>query len=369
MVGNGAARIRVLVVDDAAESRAALRRALSFDERIDVVGEAGSGAQALRQADDLVPDVILMDVQMPDGNGVEATSAIHLRHPATRVIALTAHEDAETVREMLAAGAAGYVVKGTAIDDLAAAVRSAHAGEGPIDDRILPHVLDDLRRLLGEERQRRGEAERLARMREEFVHVLAHELRTPLTVMSGALRTVEQVVPREDVAALVRSALRRGDQLEHLIEGLELIGDPGDGNPQANPARAVRDASRKLEETPDRLDLRDEDWPTIPERHLTRVAYELTANALRHGRRPVSIEARREGGEGVLRVRDAGGTDVDPALFRPFVQEDMSTTRERGGMGLGLFVASRLCEAAGGTLRILRIDGETVAEARFPLRR
>jgi len=97
------------------------------------------------------------------------------------------------------------------------------------------------------------------------------------------------------------------------------------------------------------------------------VILELVTNALRHGRPPVSLTARREGRDGVVRVGDAGDFEPEPRLFEPFVQGDMSTQRTRGGMGLGLFVAARLSELGGGRLEIRREGGRTVAEARFRL--
>ena len=90
-------------------------------------------------------------------------------------------------------------------------------------------------------------------------------------------------------------------------------------------------------------------------------------NAVTHGRRPVVLSARRDGREGIVRVADAGDFEPEPRLFEPFVQGDMSTQRSHGGMGLGLFVASRLCELGGGRLDVRREEDRTVAEARFRL--
>src|SRR5688572_19011381 len=98
-----AAQVRVLVVDDADDSREVLRRALGFDDDIDVVGEADSGTSAVQQTESLKPDVILMDVRMPNGDGVSATREITRRFPSVHVIALTAHDDQDSVREMLTA--------------------------------------------------------------------------------------------------------------------------------------------------------------------------------------------------------------------------------------------------------------------------
>lgn len=361
-------KVSILIVDDSADSRDILRRALSLGDEIEVVGEAGSGPEAVEQAEELSPDVVLMDVRMPEGSGIEATRAITRRFPQTRVVALTAHDDPDTVRDMIASGATGYVVKGAPVADLVAAVRTAWEGKGRLDERVITMAMQDLRRLLQEERGRREEAERLARVREEFVQVLSHELRTPLTVISGTMKLLGERALKHEEKDLLDSALGRVRELEHLVEGLELVGEGG-SDPRAvtSPAQSVEQALARLPEQPDVADLAAEPWPGVRARHLARVAYELASNALKHGRRPVEVRAFRQGREGVLEVRDAGDFEPDPELFRAFVQRDMSETRERGGFGLGLFVASRLCESDGGRLELRREGDQTVAEARFLL--
>jgi DNA-binding NarL/FixJ family response regulator len=361
--------VRVLVVDDADESRAILRRALAFDDAIEVVGEASSGREAVRQAEALHPNVVLMDVQMPGGDGVEATAEITRRFPDVQVIALTAHDDQGSVRDMLTAGAIGYLVKGASVDDLMAAIRRAGAGESLIDRRVLPHVIDELRTLLREERERRAEAESLARSREEFLQVLSHELRTPLTVIGGALQLVRQQGGPADGQDLVEAALARVEDLERMVEGLELIGEGRAGPTVAwDPRTELRQALEGLDR-PDDVDASEDIWMGVHASHVGRVARELVSNALRHGSRPVIVRIAQEGRTGILEVRDAGEFRPDPRLFAPFVQADMSMKRERGGLGLGLFVAARLCEVNGGRLDLRREGQWTVAEARFRLSR
>jgi len=140
-----------------------LREALSLDGGIQVVGEAGGGREAILQAGDLRPDVVLMDVRMPDMDGVTATRSIISESPATKIVALTWSDDPSTVRDMLTAGAIGYVVKGGTIDELSMAIRRAATGEAELDQRVIPAAVEDLRRLLEEERERREMIERLAR--------------------------------------------------------------------------------------------------------------------------------------------------------------------------------------------------------------
>lgn len=360
--------VRVLVVDDADESRDILRRALAFDEAIEVVGEASSGTDAVRQAEVLRPDVILMDVRMPGGNGINATQEITRRLPGVRVLALTAHDDQDSVRDMLAAGATGYLVKGAPVDEVTTAIRKTHQGHAQLDQRIVHHILDDLRTLIQEERGRRTEAEQIANTRHELIQVLSHELRTPLTLINAALKTLDRTELPESAAELVSAAVKRAGQLERVIEGLEVLAEgPAPRSWAANPVEAVGRVLQTVPSRPDRIEASEEIWRGVHPDHVARVATELVRNAFAHGETPVMLRLFRDGSHGVVEVTDAGAFEPDPRLFGPFVQGDMSTRRERGGLGLGLFVASRLCEMSGGWLDIHRDNGRTVAQGRFQL--
>ena len=120
--------VRILLVDDHAVVRAGLRMLLSADSQLEIVGEAENGAQGVRMARDLAPDVVLMDISMPDMNGIEATKRIKASCPSVAVLALTMHEDDQYFFEMLAAGASGYVPKRAAPNDLSAAIYAVKDG-------------------------------------------------------------------------------------------------------------------------------------------------------------------------------------------------------------------------------------------------
>jgi signal transduction histidine kinase len=342
-----------------------LKEALSLDGGIQVVGEAGGGREAILQACDLKPDVVLMDVRMPDMDGVTATRSIISESPLTKIVALTWSDDPSTVRDMLTAGAIGYVVKGGTIDELSMAIRRAATGEAELDQRVLPAAVEDLRRLLEEERERREMIERLARAKAEFVQVLSHELRTPLTVISGALRMFEQSHTSPDEQSVVESALRKVTELEFLVEGLELIAAGPLLEGVTHVRQAVATAAGQIGLEPDVVSIEDEAWEGVPHRYVERVAFELLSNAVKHGSRPIEVIGRREVGGAVLTIVDSGGWTPPAESFTAFYQENMSATRSRTGFGLGLFVASRLCQASGGDLWIRAEDGRTVAEARF----
>ncbi len=122
------AHTRVLLVDDHAVVRAGLRMLLAADAELEIVGEAETGAEGIQRADELKPDVVLMDISMPDMNGIEATRRIKAQHPDIAVLALTMHEDDQYFFEMLAAGASGYVPKRAAPNDLISAIHAVHGG-------------------------------------------------------------------------------------------------------------------------------------------------------------------------------------------------------------------------------------------------
>jgi signal transduction histidine kinase len=188
-------------------------------------------------------------------------------------------------------------------------------------------------------------------------------------VILGALKMLDRPAAPADESIVVESAIRRAGELEFLVAGLELVatGAPAEG--AALPDRAIRQAAERAGVTlQDFVTAADVVWDGVPESFLHRVAYELLSNAKRHGVAPIGASAVREGAMGVLTVTDAGGWGPSSNEFVAFHQEDMSATREQGGFGLGLFMASRLCEACEGSLTIRSIGSETVAEARVRLR-
>jgi|YNPNPStandDraft_1061719.scaffolds.fasta_scaffold01965_11 two-component system response regulator NreC len=121
--------IRLMLVDDHAVVRAGLRMLLEAEPDMLIVAEAADGKEAIALAQETRPDVIVMDISLPDMNGIEATRQIRARCPETAVLALTVHEDSQYFFQMLGAGASGYVPKRAAADDLVAAIRVVHRGE------------------------------------------------------------------------------------------------------------------------------------------------------------------------------------------------------------------------------------------------
>lgn len=120
---------RLLLVDDHAVVRSGLRMLLSAESDVEVVGEASTAREAIETAQAVSPDVILMDIGLPDRSGIEATREIKKRLPKVAVVALTIHEDQEYFFKMLEAGASAYVPKRAAPEELLTAIRAAAAGE------------------------------------------------------------------------------------------------------------------------------------------------------------------------------------------------------------------------------------------------
>ncbi len=139
-------KIRILLADDHAVVRQGFRMILAAQPDMEIVGEAGTGREAVELAEELKPDVVVMDVSMPELNGIEATRRIADSVPRARVLALSMHKDSVYVREMLRAGARGFLLKDAIDRDLLAAVRSVASGEGYLSPSVSEAVLSDYRR-------------------------------------------------------------------------------------------------------------------------------------------------------------------------------------------------------------------------------
>lgn len=137
--------LRLMIVDDHPVVREGLRGMLEADPGMTVVGEAASGDEAVVRAGELRPDVILMDLRMPDGDGVSATSRILANRPESRVIVLTTYETDQDIVRAVEAGAAGYLLKDTSRADLLAAIVSAARGETVLSPSVATRLVTRMR--------------------------------------------------------------------------------------------------------------------------------------------------------------------------------------------------------------------------------
>lgn len=135
--------IRILITDDHPIFREGLRGLLEKEPDMEVAGEAGDGLEAVSLADDLQPDVIIMDLNLPEMNGIEATRIIKDKHRDIRVIALSMESDRRFIVEALEAGATGYMLKDAFFAELAGAIRSVAAGETYLGPKITELIIKD----------------------------------------------------------------------------------------------------------------------------------------------------------------------------------------------------------------------------------
>ncbi len=207
--------IRLLLADDHRMLREGLRRSL-VEEGFVVVGEAGDGEEACDLVDELLPDVVLMDVTMPNMNGVEAVKRIHASHPDVRVVMLTMHADAEVVADAIRSGASGYLVKDCSTDEIADAIRLAASGETAVSPQLAASMLGELRRL---DRAQEGEERLITKREEEVLQLIADGCSTPevadklyisqKTVKNHLAAIYQKLDARDRTQAVVR-AVRMG---------------------------------------------------------------------------------------------------------------------------------------------------------------
>jgi DNA-binding NarL/FixJ family response regulator len=207
---------RVLLADDHALVRAGIRALLEKMKGIEVVAEAGDGREALELIRKHLPNLVLLDIDIPELNGLEALSRATKELPAVKILILSMHANEEYVLQALRAGARGYLLKEAAVDELALALRAVTGGEIYLSPRISKHVIANYLKRLGNERPLRDE---LTPRQREIVQLIAEAKSTKeiAYLLKVSVRTVEahraQLMARlgiHDVPGLVRYAIRNG---------------------------------------------------------------------------------------------------------------------------------------------------------------
>ncbi|HEX8582440.1 MAG TPA: response regulator transcription factor [Acidimicrobiales bacterium] len=169
-------RIRVLVCDDHALFRRGLTMVLEGEDDIDVVGEAQDGEAAVALAEEVAPDVVLMDVRMPKVSGIEATRRIAEAVPSTRILMLTVSDEEEDLYEAIKAGATGYLLKEISIEEVAGAVRSVVGGQSLIPPSMASKLLTEFSNLARQAEERQQLAPRLTEREMEVLRLVAQGL-------------------------------------------------------------------------------------------------------------------------------------------------------------------------------------------------
>jgi signal transduction histidine kinase len=347
-----------MVVDDNAGFRESLLALLDAGN-LEVVGEARSGEEALSIMETLSPDVVLMDVRMPGIDGIETTRRLKRARPTLGIVALSGHEDQAIVREMLVAGASGYVLKDSDGDDILNAVRQAAHGGGVLSPEVTPRVIDEMTEALERERRRTRELEEAqkalierAARRHELVARLSHELRTPITVILGMAQTLtKDTATPEQRQELQARIVERAQALARLVERFELTFD-ADLTERVDVLDLVRDIAA---DEPRVRVAADDDLPDAEMNPVVgrRVLSELLDNALRFSppSSPVDVRATAPGRRIEVRVVDRGA-GIAPAdrdrVFEILEQLEDLNVRVHQGAGLGLSLARAAARGMGG---------------------
>jgi DNA-binding NarL/FixJ family response regulator len=207
-------KIRILLADDHALVRAGMKSLVESTEAFEVVGEASNGREAVRLARTLEPDVALLDIAMPELNGLDAARRLAAECPQVRVLILSMHTDPGYVREALQAGTAGYLLKEASVEELELAIRAALRGERYLDPRVSKQVIDGYVRGLDA-----PEGKALTPRQREILQLIAEgrSTREIAERLHLSVKTVEahraQIMDRldiRDVAGLTRYAIRIG---------------------------------------------------------------------------------------------------------------------------------------------------------------
>lgn len=211
-------KIRVLVVDDHTIVRDGICVLLGLAKDIEVVGEASNGSEALEKVRKLVPDVMLIDIAMPQMNGLEATHRIHKEFPGVKILVLTQYDDKEHVFSAIEAGASGFISKTATSSELASGIRSVHRGDSFLSPSAAKFLVEDYQ-LEANLRKEQDPYKQLTDREREILKLLAegYTAREIAEILVISVKTVEghktNLMSKLDIhnrTDLVKFALRKG---------------------------------------------------------------------------------------------------------------------------------------------------------------
>jgi DNA-binding NarL/FixJ family response regulator len=357
-------RVRVLVVDDNDAFRESLASLLDGEE-MEIIGQACSGSEAIEMVRALAPDVVLMDVRMPEMDGIEATRRLKALQPSLGVVALTGFEEQRTVRDMLVAGASGYVLKDSDGDEIINAIRRAASGGALLSSEVTPTVIEELIEALERERRRTRQLEiaqealleRTAR-RQQLIGRVGHELRTPVTVILGLAQSLQRGgMSHEQFEEVLDTLVSRTDGLARLVRRFEAAVEAG-LTEWAN----VTDLACDVADREPRVRVEAPPTPVMTTLNRTaglRILEELVENALAFSPDDAEVTIRISspvpGVSPQVRVIDEGpGVESEAVLriFEPLEQAQDLHTRTHPGVGLGLSLARLSARAMDGDVTL-----------------
>jgi DNA-binding NarL/FixJ family response regulator len=211
-------RIRLLLVDDHPVVLDGIKSRLSAQDNFEVVGDAANGQEAVRKARQLLPDIVLMDISMPNMNGLEAISLLRKHVPQAKILVLTMHDNREYIAQTIRLGARGYILKDTSPAELIRAIQLIHSGEVFFSPAVSRVMLDELAGGRKDELERAGPADLSTREREVLVLIADGRSNKEIAVQLGVgVRTVEthreRIMSKLDirtVAGLTKFAIAKG---------------------------------------------------------------------------------------------------------------------------------------------------------------
>ena len=210
-------KIRIILADDHPIVRTGIKNALAEQKNIEIVGEASSGAQALKKAKELLPDIVLMDISMPGMGGLEAAQRLHNSLPKVRVLVFTMHDNKEYVLEIIRSGASGYVLKDTSTFELVRAIETVYNGGTFFSSKVSQFLLDQYVKKVAAGDTRSDDA--LTKREEEVLVLVARgksnkEIANDLNMSTRTVETHREKIMKKlnvhSVAEMTQHAISRG---------------------------------------------------------------------------------------------------------------------------------------------------------------